>query len=83
MNDCLLVKWIWKIFSEPNELWFKVIKAKYLVMGVFFSLMPRGVPSFGKACTRLNISLSGGLFFRLEMGGSVGSGKTIGLGRFH
>lgn len=30
MNDCLLVKWIWKIFQQPNELWFKILKAKYM-----------------------------------------------------
>jgi hypothetical protein len=30
MNDCLLTKWIWRILQEPDELWFKVIKAKYL-----------------------------------------------------
>jgi hypothetical protein len=30
MNDCLLVKWIWKIYQQPDELWFKILKAKYL-----------------------------------------------------
>jgi hypothetical protein len=30
MNESLLVKWIWKIFQQPDELWFKILKAKYL-----------------------------------------------------
>lgn len=25
MNDCLLVKWIWKILQEPKELWFRLL----------------------------------------------------------
>jgi hypothetical protein len=36
MNDCLLVKWIWKIFQNPEELWFKLVKAKYMSEGSFF-----------------------------------------------
>lgn len=35
MNDCLLAKWIWKIHSANNELWFRIIKAKYFPRGVF------------------------------------------------
>jgi hypothetical protein len=38
MNDCLLVKWIWKIHQEPDELWFKILKAKYMRSGGFFQL---------------------------------------------
>lgn len=30
MNECLIVKWIWKILSEPDELWFRILKAKYM-----------------------------------------------------
>ena len=37
MNECLLVKWIWKIFQEPDELWFKILKAKYMVENGFFA----------------------------------------------
>lgn len=37
MNDCLLNKWIWKILQEPNELWFRLLKAKYMDGTSFFS----------------------------------------------
>lgn len=36
MNECLLVKWIWKISKGSNELWFRLLKAKYMNDGDFF-----------------------------------------------
>jgi hypothetical protein len=42
MNGCLLIKWIWKIHQEPKELWFKLIKAKYLNGCNFFSAPSKG-----------------------------------------
>jgi hypothetical protein len=35
MNDCLLTKWIWKICSGSDEIWCKLLKAKYMPDGVF------------------------------------------------
>jgi len=35
MNDCLLMKWIWKILQESDTLWFKILKAKYVTPQVF------------------------------------------------
>ena len=49
MNDCLIVKWIWKIFQEPDELWFKILKAKYMGEGGSLSLRQRECLNFGKA----------------------------------
>lgn len=37
MNDCLLMKWIWKILQESDTLWFKILKAKYLDGCSFFT----------------------------------------------
>lgn len=37
MNECLLTKWIWKILQEPEEMWFKILKAKYMMGCNFFS----------------------------------------------
>jgi hypothetical protein len=36
MNECLLVKWIWKISQGPKETWFKILKAKYMTNNNFF-----------------------------------------------
>lgn len=46
MNDCLLVKWIWKIYQEPDSLWFKLLKAKYMSRGNFFFAKPKGGSQF-------------------------------------
>jgi hypothetical protein len=37
MNDCLMMKWIWKILQESDTLWFKILKAKYLDGCSFFT----------------------------------------------
>lgn len=36
MNDCLLVKSIWKITQGTEELWYRLLKAKYMPEGNFF-----------------------------------------------
>jgi len=46
MNECLLVKWIWNIHQEPDELWFKLIKAKYLDGCSFFTSKSKGGSQF-------------------------------------
>lgn len=35
MNDCLISKWVWKIHNADNELWYRIIKAKYFPDGAF------------------------------------------------
>jgi hypothetical protein len=61
MNDCLLVKWIWKIVQKES-LWCDMIYAKYLKGETFFSSNSRGGPEFGRVYIRSSISLSGELF---------------------
>ncbi|PWZ37185.1 hypothetical protein Zm00014a_003559 [Zea mays] len=36
MNECLLVKWIWKICQGSEDTWFKLIRAKYMPEDNFF-----------------------------------------------
>jgi hypothetical protein len=76
------VKWIWKISQEPEELWFKLVKAKYMPEGSFFIQMLRGAPSFGRGCTKSSISLNEVLFLELEMGLFVSFGWTLGYTMF-
>jgi hypothetical protein len=83
MNDCLLVKWIWKILQEPDALWFKHLKAKYMVVTNFFLLLAKGVPNFGKGYTKSNINLNEEQLLGLEMVGIVSSGKIVGSWTFH
>lgn len=48
MNECLLVKWIWKMMQEHNELWVKIIKTKYLDDRGFFGSNGTGGSQFWK-----------------------------------
>jgi hypothetical protein len=46
MNECLFVKWIWKIVKGSEDLWYKLIQAKYMPEGNFFTSETRGVTQF-------------------------------------
>jgi hypothetical protein len=35
-NECLMVKWIWKIYNQAGSLWVRLLKAKYLREGDFY-----------------------------------------------
>jgi hypothetical protein len=36
LNEWLLTKWIWKIYNQPNSLWVRLLKAKYMRDDNFF-----------------------------------------------
>lgn len=36
INECLLVKWIWKIYKQPEDIWCKILRAKYMQHGDLF-----------------------------------------------
>lgn len=62
MNECLLVKWIWKIHMEPNSLWFKILKAKYMKRGGSLLLNVGGAHNFGKDYIESSTCSNGGHF---------------------
>lgn len=64
MNNCLLVKWIWKILQEPEELWFRLIKAKYLDCCNFFSVPGRGSSQFWKGLHKIKHLFKWALYSR-------------------
>jgi len=70
MNDCLLVKWIWKILLEPDELWFKLLKAKYMSNSNFFSSKSRGSSQFWQGLHKVKSLFKWGAIF------SIGNGKN-------
>jgi hypothetical protein len=39
INECLLVKWIWKIVTGSEEVCYKLLKAKYMPNDDFFSVV--------------------------------------------
>ena len=83
MNECLLVKWIWRIAKGGNETWYKLLEAKYMFDGNFFNSRCKGTSHFGKGYTKSSISLNGEPYTRCAMGRSPLSGGTLGWDRLH
>jgi hypothetical protein len=48
MNECLLVKLIWKISQGSDGLWCRFIKAKYIKDGNFYGSKIKGASQFWK-----------------------------------
>lgn len=46
MNECLLVKWIWRIVQGSEDMWYKIIKAKYMTGINFFKSKTKGASQF-------------------------------------
>jgi hypothetical protein len=69
MNESLLVKWIWKIFQQPDELWFKILEAKYLGENGFFDSRIRNGSQFWKGLHKVKHLFKWGAVFE------VGNGK--------
>lgn len=68
MNQCLITKWIWKLEKGSNELWFRVLKAKYMKKGAFSILKVKDHHNFGKAYTKSNTFSTGWLSTMLKKG---------------
>jgi hypothetical protein len=54
MNDCLLVKWIWKIVNKEDSLWCDLLYASYMKSKDFFPLTAWVVLSSGNDYIKLN-----------------------------
>jgi hypothetical protein len=46
MNECLLVKWIWKISQGSEETWYKFLRAKYMPNENFYLSSEKGSSQF-------------------------------------
>ncbi|KAG2534833.1 hypothetical protein PVAP13_9NG087473 [Panicum virgatum] len=74
MNKCLLMKWIWKIHQNPDALWFRILKAKYMNEKGFFASKESGggggggVLSFGKGLHKVKHLFKWGTVFEVGDG---------------
>jgi len=68
MNECLVVKWIWKIMQEPNALWFKILKAKYLDSRGFFYSNSKGSSQFWQGLHKVKHLFKWGAIYKVENG---------------
>jgi hypothetical protein len=46
LNECMLVKWIWKLYSQEDSLWERPVKDKYMRDPDFFKSRDVQGPQF-------------------------------------
>jgi hypothetical protein len=51
-NECLMTKWIWKLYKQKGSLWVRLLTAKYMREGDFFKSRPGQGPNTEKASIR-------------------------------
>jgi len=78
MNDCLLDKWIWKIHKGADELWFQLIKAKYLQSGSFFTSCA-GTSQFWQGLHKIKHLFKWGAIYQVKDGKSISFWEDIWL----
>jgi hypothetical protein len=78
MNESLLVKWIWKIFQQPDELWYKIVEAKYLRGHGFFYSKINGGSQFWKGLHKVKHLFKWGAVFKVGDGKVRRFGRTVG-----
>jgi hypothetical protein len=66
MNECLLVKWIWKIAQGSNDTWFKLIKGKYMTKGNFFLSSDRDASQFWKGLHKVKHLFKWGAIYKVR-----------------
>ncbi|RLN34680.1 putative retroelement [Panicum miliaceum] len=72
MNDCLLVKWIWKIMKGSEGVWFKLLQAKYMRNGKsFFTSSSRGSSQFWQGLHKVKHLFKWGALFKVKDGEKV------------
>jgi len=70
-NQCLITKWIWKIEKGSNELWYKILQAKYMRKKGFFNSKSYGSSQFWKGLHKVK--------HLFQWGRSIMSIREIGL----
>jgi hypothetical protein len=46
INECVMVKWIWKIYQQFDSLWARILRAKYMRHGDFLRSRGAGGSQF-------------------------------------
>ena len=68
MNECLLTKWIWKILKRPNEVWFKLLDAKYLKGKSFFTSKVQDSSQFWQGLHKVKHLFKWGVIHKVQNG---------------
>lgn len=79
MNDCLVVKWIWKIIRNSEETWCQILKAKYMHEDMFFCSKSKGASQFLQGLHKVKHLFKWGAYYKVNRGGTrLSFGKTFG-----
>lgn len=78
LNHYLLTKWIWKIEVGSDELWCKLLRAKYMNSGNFFCSKQKGTSQFWKGLHKKNICLDGVQNIKFIRVTELDFGRTLG-----
>jgi len=68
MNECLLVKWIWKITKGSSDVWFKLLDAKYVQEGNFFTSRTLGSSQFWQGLHKVKHLFKWGAIHKMKDG---------------
>jgi hypothetical protein len=60
MNECILVKWIWKLVNKEESMWSRLLEKKYLKGKDFFSYMGQGGSQFWRGLQKVKHLLKWG-----------------------
>uniref|UniRef100_A0A0A8YYV5 Reverse transcriptase zinc-binding domain-containing protein n=1 Tax=Arundo donax TaxID=35708 RepID=A0A0A8YYV5_ARUDO len=80
MNKCLLVKWIWRICSNNQEMWCRLLEAKYFPHGNFFKTEAKGGSQFWKGLHKVKHLFKWGATFKVGNGTCVSFWDDIWVG---
>ena len=71
MNECLITKWIWKIDKRLNELWYKILDAKYMKGKGFLGSSCQGASQFWKGLHKVKHLYNWGAEYKVHKGSAV------------
>lgn len=71
MNECLIVKWIWKIVAGDNSIWCRLLWAKYCKNRDFFSSRSGGSYEFWKGLHKVKHLFQWGATYKVHKGVKV------------
>ena len=83
MNQCLMVKWVWKILAGADSLWGKSSGTNIFGKNTFSRTHIGRAPNFGWRFSELNTWCAWGQSTRWSTGVPLDSGGTSGLGLDH
>jgi hypothetical protein len=80
MNECLLVKWIWKIVKGSNDTWYRLLRAKYMPDDNFFNSKSHGTSQFWQGLHKVKHLFKWGAEYKIKNGEQALFWEDVWLG---